>query len=686
MKEVRVDEFAVKLRMNNAGPCLDTFRGEKMRHLAHLEGMKGKYIELSDLTNHRGRVTLITAIAGMGKSVISKQLTYRWANGEIYTQYKFCLMMECRDINYFVVNEGADLQRHEIFSEFLKSKFEYDLGDAAGTLFIVDGLDELSDIKESNSIIWQLLDIDNSKYTKAKIILTGRPQVETELRSNTRRQMGGMQKVEVLGLSEEQVNDYIRMFSCCEEDVVKINKTKDSSRAYLPVLYVPQFLNSLCCVAILSERETVRSAAELYCWILYLLLKQHAEKEGSREKLCSEIFKEYSSELLALSKICHELLNDNKIIFEGNIPSQLLEGDKGKAFFEGLFTDVSDNRKRRFQFKHLTLMEFLSAVYVCGMKSRLEIIKNNIGNGFYQVALFGCQLIAGFEYDGIIQDMFIYDEELKAVNVPIFLLSVLKPVSQCFAYNDDECLSLQPKEQSFQQSIEIIMCFANKDVINKELIVSTIKTLYYQKLELSTESLKMVNDMCKNLIKEYSFSKEHLKEVLKDVIVELVIVDDLNVLTSLQYFASVREIELKEVETCVSFIQNKLSEVTKCEKVVLKLCNLVDDKIIDRSMANSDMKWVRIDSCQLSQKSFINIFKWVASTSVEELTFISIDKIEDLWWEELADAIVVANEKQNRSLALTTLKIASCTQMISTKWKIKVNIYSLVFCSNNPKP
>ena len=682
MKEVKVDEFAVKLRITGTTPPSyafnlfenkvknKKFKDEKSRDLELLEGMKGKRFELSELINHDDRVTYICAIPGMGKSVLSKQLAYRWANGKIYTNYKFCIMMECRDINYFVLHEGTDLSKHEIFSEFLKSKFDYDLGDAAGTLFIVDGLDELLDIKENDSLIWQLLDIHNSKYTKAKIILTGRPQVERTLDSYN-REVGGMQKIEILGLSEEQVNEYVTMFASCEEEIVKINKVKNSSIAYLPVIYVPQFLNSLCCVAILSKGEAVRSAAELYCWTLYLLLKQHAEKGGSREKLCSEIFEEYSSELLVLCKICHELLNESTIIFEGNVPWRLLKGGKRKEFFEGLFTDVSDNRKRRFQFQHLTLMEILSAIHICGMKSRMEAIEDNMRKGLYQVVLFSCQLIAGLKYDGIIQDVFINDEELQAINVQHFLPHVLELAIQSISFEGYFRRKLQ--EQSFQLCLDIIMSFTNKDVASKQFIASTIKKLRYEGAEFRVQSLKKVNDICKLLEVEYQYCEEDLKEILQNVFVELVVVDDVNVLTPLQCFAIVREIELRGLETSVSLLQNKIAEITKCEKVIIKHCKLVDERAIDLRKVKFSLKWVRIDSCQLIKKSFINVCKW-AATSIEELTLISIDKIEDSWWEELAGAIANEYERKTGNLALKKLKVNSCTQIISSKLKIRVSI------------
>ena len=534
----------------------------------------------------------------------------------------------------------------------------------------MDGLDELLDIKENDSLIWQLLDIHNSKYTKAKIILTGRPQVERTLDSYN-REVGGMQKIEILGLSEEQVNEYVTMFASCEEEIVKINKVKNASKAYLPVIYVPQFLNSLCCVALLSGADAVRSAAELYCWTLYLLLKQHAEKGGSREKLCSEIFDEYSSELLALSAICHELLNESKVIFEGNVPSRLLKGGKGKEFFEGLFTDVSDNRKRRFQFQHLTLMEILSAVHICGMKSRMVAIEDNMRKGLYQVVLFSCQLIAGLKYDGIIQDVFINDKELQTINVQHFLPNVLDLVFQSISF-DESCSREQLQEQSFQLCLDIIMSFTNKDVASKQFITSTIKKLRYERAEFSVQSLKKVNDICKLLEVEYQYCEEDLKEIFQNVFVEFVVVDDVNVLTLLQCFASVREIELRELETSVSLLQKKIGEIAKCEKVIIKHCKLVDERAIDLRKVKFSLKWVRIDSCQLIKNSFINVCKWVATSSIEELTLISIDKIEDSWWEELAGAIADEYERKTGSLALKKLKLNSCTQIISSKLKMKV--------------
>ena len=118
----------MKLKISVSRPAAATFRDETRQYFEHLKGMAGKDIDLNELLNHDDRVVLVSGVAGLGRTVLTKQLAFLWANNKIYTQFKLCIMMECRDFNYFLANEGAALKRHGLFSEFLKTKFGYDLG------------------------------------------------------------------------------------------------------------------------------------------------------------------------------------------------------------------------------------------------------------------------------------------------------------------------------------------------------------------------------------------------------------------------------------------------------------------------------------------------------------------------------------------------------------------------------
>ena len=668
----------MKLKISESMPAASTFKDETRQYFQNLKGMTGKDIELHELLNdHNKRIVLVNGIAAIGKSVLMKQLAFSWANNEIYTQFQLCIIMECREINSFAAKEGARLKKHELFSEFLKKKFEYDLGGGKLTLILLDGLDELSDIGTDDSMIWELLDVTNTKYAMAKIIITGRPHVEGKLDRND-KETGGIKRFEILGLNEKQIKQYVKKIASRKKDIESILRTIDSSKQCSNLTSIPGFRNTLSCVAILSDGETLKNVAELYVWILYFLLKEHCEKDGPSEKLCSEIFNEYSSELEALCEICHQLLNENKIIFEGDVKSLLLNCCNGAEFIEGLFADISDFRTKKYQFKHLTIMEFLSAVHISRRKDRMEIIEHNVKTEFYQVVIFSCQLIGGYTYDGIIKDMFGNDEELKAITVEQFLPSVLGLVSQCINYELKGDEQQKQLNHFFQLSIDIIMCFMNKDLSNKNFIISTIKKLHYKIARLDKGSLRKVSELCGHLSNTFKCHEEDLKETFKSVLAEEVDVDDVKSLTCVKYLRNVVKIYLIGMKIKNSIcIRSETNAVAKWTCVTIGGCDIVDEGILENNMAIKDHQFNKlwISNCKLNKYSFINICNW-ALASVITFQLWSIHNIQHSWWGELVDAIQNAKEKDNAILALRELDIFKCTQKMSTEMQMKVRKFT----------
>ena len=675
MKAVKVQDFAVKLKISETRPAPPTFRDETRQHFEHLKGMAGKDIELKELLNHDERVVFIFGVAGLGKTVLTKQLAFLWANNKIYTQFKLCIIMECRDINHFVANEGAALKRHELFSEFLKTKFGYDLGGGVSTLLIIDGIDELDGIHSNDSVIWQLLDVKHAKYAQAKVILTGRPHVESTLERNG-KDIGGLYRCEIQGLSDDQIQDYVKKFASCKEDFEKIDKAIHSSKEHVKLLSIPAFLNSMCCVTLLSDVQTVKNTAELYVWVLYLLLKEHVEKDGPSRKMCCEMFEEYSSDLWVLCEICHQLLSENKIIFEGDVKSRLMKCGKGTEFLEGLFADISDCRTKKYQFKHLTIMEILSAIHISRRKDRMEIIEHNLKTEFYQVVIFSCQLIGGYKYDGIIKDMFGNDEELKAINVEQFLPRVLDLVGQCINYELKGYEQQQQLNYLFQLSIDIIMCFINKDVSNKNFIISTVKTLQYKMNGLDMVSMRKVSELCGHLSRAFNCNEEDLKETFENVLVKSVLVDDVKSLTCVKYLPNVEELWLYRMKSKInSFrIRSEANAVAKWKNVGIVGCEFADDGIMGNNMAIKDhqLNELVIYECKLNKYSFINVCNWALESSVNTFTLYDIHNIEHSWWGELVNAIQNAKEKNNGILALRELDIYECTQEMSKEMQMKV--------------
>ena len=616
----------------------------------------GDAIDISKLIDEKRRVTFIRGIAGMGKSVLAKQLTYGWANGEIYQNFRMCVMFECRDLNYFKDHKGAELKKHEILGEFLKSKVNYDLGDGEGVLFIVDGLDELYDITEKDSIIFDLLNI-NGNYGMAKVIITGRPHVEDKLIGYNN--MGGLFKVEINGLSEDQIDEYVDKFSSREDHKVDIKNARASSKGYLPIMNVPQFLNTLCCVAILMKGQAVLNNTELYCWTVFLLLKQHADKDGSSRK-APEVFREFSQTLSTLSEICHNLLTKNKIIFEGKIESRLGDIGKDKEFVESLFVDVSDNITDKYQFKHLSLMEFLSALYICNkdMKNLLEIIKDNLEKGFIEVVSFVCRLLSGFSYEGIIKEMLKNVVGLKQeVNEKQLLHDVIELLNVCGL----------DKRTKLSRSFEIIPFFLNKTFNDKEFIKSVIRKCHgygFMSDEVTTHNMCLI---CSHL-ESCGWKEDDIRMAFANVqfhVIDVNEIEELDIVTVKERFRIGRGgILLLRMTTTVNAIREKFKggEWNEyCGRVAIVGCVFMDDELNRQCSNDRQLQVLRIYKCQMkTMKTFVNVCDWGMSCEKFELDGLDI-KIE--WWERMVE--MMEERRRKGDLMMKELVIELCTTHMS---------------------
>ena len=650
----------MRLTIGNTIPPLKTYRRETERYLHSLKGMKVSDIKLSELIDINNRVTFIRGIAGMGKSVLVKQLTYKWADGQLFQDFDICFTFECRELNDFVVGYGNSVEKYKLISEFLKWNFNFNARSAKDILFIVDGLDELYDINTNDSIIFQLL--EKSRYTESKIIVTARPHIEEKL-SRLGQTVGGLRMVEIQGLNEEQIKEYVSKFASNDDDVIaKLNRAKHSPENSLQLIHVPQFLNTFCCAAILSDGKAIHNEAELYCWTFYLLIKQHAEKDGPSEKTIPSLFKEYSNEFMVLCKVCHELLNRNSIIFEGEVELKFFDIVKGKEFLKGLFADVSDNMRIRKQFKHLTLMEFLSAVYVCTTKNLTESTKEILENELYQVLYFNCQLISGLTYDGIIKEMFKNATNLQEVDVKLILHNIFEIVRK----------HLNTVDKSFQLTIKIILSLMNKDVITKKFLLSLVNELKFK--NLNTISKDTLSELMNRLMKEFRCSQMELKEVFKSVHFRTLVIHQFHELKYAECLGSVQWIRFEEMNTTITAICKNIGHgCGQCEMVSIWNSNLQDFE--NEAIVHSILERFEVNSCQMNKKSFINLWQWVASSSVKVLQLWEIECIEDDWWKDVFDIIVNSKERNKSTVGLEELELRRCSKMMPDQLQIMVRAF-----------
>ena len=555
-KDFPIDDFAVKLKIASSKRKVDkSFKGEMDRYLKDLNEATSYDINIDKLIDGKKRVTFVHGIAGIGKSVLAKQIVFGWATGTMYQNFEVCLFFECRDLNRYSHDEGKGFNSKEMLHNFI-NKNMCDLNRAAekNVLIVIDGVDELFDIGDENSLIYQFLDIKES-YGKAKIIMTGRPHIENVLNKRGIT-IGGYKVVEIMGLGEEEVKEYIAKFTTCIEEErsskvsTLINQTIDASADIRPILCVPQFLNAICCVSLVTGGEGIRNETELYCWTLYLLLKQHVSEreEAMSERTWHKIFASYRQLILVVSEISFKLYSENQIIFKKEDFQPLFDRIRGdesikpiaKGFFHGLFADKTDNKEEKCMFNHLSLMEFLSAIHVCTIKDPGDVIKRLLDNESYEIVRYACGLYGGVFQDGIGNELYECvmddkatagsgDENKKEERAESFLKLALKVLSN----------SKAKEESKFWKSIDFIVQFFPRQFNRPSFVKSVLFQLksigdidiYHPDAAEQRLLLRFFD-----IIKATAVDENSIKEALENTRISLYGKFDKELLTVMKYF------------------------------------------------------------------------------------------------------------------------------------------------------
>ena len=692
-KDFPIDDFAVKLKMASSKREVDkTFKGEMDRYLKDLNEATSYDINIDNLIDEKTRITFVRGVAGIGKSVLAKQIVFGWATGTMYQNFEVCLFFECRELNNYRHNDGEGFNSKEMLHEFIKIKLRcLNIKAEKNMLIVIDGVDELFDIGDKNSLIFQFLDISKS-YGEAKIIMTGRPHVENVLNKRGIT-IGGYKVVEIMGLGEEEIKEYIAKFTTCIEGERSseyrnsINQTIEASSDIRPILCVPQFLNAICCVSIVTGGEGIGNETELYCWTLYLLFKQHVfEREMPDEyrSIYHNIFTSYRQLILVVSEISFKLYSENRIIFKQKDFQPLFDGIRGdesikpiaKGFFDGLFADKTDNKEEKCMFKHLSLMEFLSAIHVCTVKDPNGVIQRLLDNESYEIIRYACGLYGGVFQDGIGNELYECvmddkatadsgDENKKEERAESFLKLALKVLSKS---NGDD-------RSKFFKSIDFIVQFFPRQ-FNRP---SFVKSVLFQLKSIG--NIVIVPDAAEerlllrffDIIKANAVDENSIKEALENTWIELDDKFDKELLTVMKYFDKIVNISISGKNFNIDGEMMKLitDNVIYFSTLWFEDCKLNGPYFKTKQPEHySKLDLLRLLRCKFSNESFKMFSQWaVLSERVELWDCNGINcEMWEIFGREIDDA------RRHKGLKLKELDVRR-TAFDESSWAGAVRVF-----------
>ncbi len=325
---------------------------------------------------------LIQGRAGIGKTTLCKKLVYEYyRNGlwqDIFDNILWVPLRQLKTASQATsIHCLEDLLCQRYFSNHGNAKAQA-LGKTFleyqnKTLFILDGLDEVTEIFSENHPLNHFL---KHLLNQPRVLITSRPAGVDASQCNELDL-----ELETIGFSSENIQTYIEKFVPKAEDQAEIGQFIDRTPLIQSLVNIPIQLDALCYSwNSLPKNQTVTMASLYEAMVSKLWSKdsKRLEKRKSEEKLIAYKLKErIAPEDNYLSYLAFKGLEAGKIEFSwedlsiceeelyktGGIDTDTYKL-KVTSFLHTADAEEPDEEKRSYHFLHLTFQEFFAAKFL----------------------------------------------------------------------------------------------------------------------------------------------------------------------------------------------------------------------------------------------------------------------------------------------------------------------------------
>ncbi|XP_043965470.1 NLR family CARD domain-containing protein 3-like [Gambusia affinis] len=353
------------------------------------------------------RTVMTMGVAGIGKTLLTQKFTLDWAEGKTNQNIDFIFPFTFRELNMlkdkkFSLVELIHYHFEDIKDAGIRSFKKFQI------LFIFDGLDEsrirldfqntkiLTDTEKSTSLDVLVTNIIRGKLLPSALLwITTRPAAANQIPP----QCVGM-VTEVRGFTDPQKEEYFRKrFRDDEEKANRIISHIQKSKTLHIMCHIPVFcwITAKVLENLMETREggdLPKTLTEMYIEFLKVQLKIKKEKYDRGEKTESIWSPENRKLIESLGRLAFDQLLKGNLIFYDKELKQCDINIKDAALFSGVFTEMFKtergvNNKSVYSFVHLSIQEFLAAVYMlhCFTSRKSEVIQTFLGEKYRETSL-----------------------------------------------------------------------------------------------------------------------------------------------------------------------------------------------------------------------------------------------------------------------------------------------------------
>ena len=330
--------------------------------------------------NESPKRILIEGAPGIGKTVLSKEIAYQWANGKILQDCKLVFLVYLRDPKLHSVESFNEILT--LFTSINTSDLmNYVKSYAKHIAFIFDGFDELPISLQKVSFITDLIKgVNNgSMFLNSTVVVTSRPTTTLFLHRVSDR------RIEILGFPKEERDNYIA-FSLGDSLVIKQEFDKYLKKH--PILnnlcYIPLHLAIL--IYLFQQGSLPETLTEMNESFVLHTIYRYLEKQNLTPPGIAKTLKDLPEDILKfvyqLSRLAFEGLCNNQLVFTGEEIKKLCpEVDNTPGAINGFgllqavqhYAKVGAGKTTSINFLHFTMQEYFAALYVSALPSEEQL-------------------------------------------------------------------------------------------------------------------------------------------------------------------------------------------------------------------------------------------------------------------------------------------------------------------------
>ncbi|XP_043960870.1 NACHT, LRR and PYD domains-containing protein 14-like isoform X34 [Gambusia affinis] len=353
------------------------------------------------------RVVLTNGVAGVGKTFSVQKFTLDWAEGLENQDVSVVVLLSFRELNLIRDEQHSLLTLLHVFHPTLQKLPAEQLA-VCKLLFIFDGLDEsrlsldfnnsqlVSDVTQKSSVNVLLTNlIKGNLLPSALIWITSRPAAANQIPPSFVARV-----TEVRGFTDSQKEEYFRKRFSDEELSSRIISHIKTSRSLHIMCGIPVFCWITATVLenmLTSEQggELPKTMTDMYSHFLLVQTKRKKNKyHGGHETSPQELMKADREVLLKLGRLAFEHLEKGNIMFYQEDLEQCGLDVTEASVYSGVCTEIFKRENLIFQkpvycFVHLTIQEFLAAVYMfhCFTTRNTEVVEKFLRKKYNETSL-----------------------------------------------------------------------------------------------------------------------------------------------------------------------------------------------------------------------------------------------------------------------------------------------------------